>query len=104
MIRTGHMTEQLTVQYRTRTSDGQGGGTPTWDTLITGEWASVSELSNSRAMLEGGIQFTKAIEITMRASNVYSWSGEYRILWDSQYWTIYDVTVNDDVRITAYTK
>lgn len=100
----GRLKYQIVIQGRTRTTDGQGGATVAWTDTAT-EWADVEELSNVRALIDDGIKFTKAVKITMRQrGDTYTIGGEYRISWNSLYWTIYDAVTNHSMTtITAYT-
>lgn len=94
MVRTGQMTEQIVIQGRTATSDNQGGYTATWATLAT-EWAKVTEVSYDRIMLDSGVKFTKVCQFDMRErGDTYTMGGEYRIYWNSQYFTVYSVVTN----------
>lgn len=109
MVRTGSMRKgkydkQIAIQGSTRTADGQGGATVVWTNVAT-EWARIHELSNTRALIDDGIKFTKAVEMEMRErGDTYTFGGEYRISWDSLYWTVYNAVTNDNITvITAYT-
>ena len=94
MIRTGSMKEQIVIQSRTATGDGQGGSTATWATLAT-EWAKVTEVSYDRILLDSGVKFTKVCQFDMRErGDTYTMGGEYRIYWNSQYFTVYSVVTN----------
>lgn len=88
------MKEQIVIQSRTATSDSQGGYTSTWATLAT-EWAKVTEVSYDRIMLDSGVKFTKVCQFDMRErGDTYTMGGEYRIYWNSQYFTVYSVVTN----------
>lgn len=103
MIRTGSMTEQIVIQSRTATTDGQGGYTTTWATLLT-RWAKVTELSYDRLLLDGGMKFTKVCQFDMRDDFAsYTMGGEYRIYWNSQYFTVHSVVTDSAMTtIIAY--
>lgn len=103
-MRKGLYNKQIVIQSRTRTADGQGGATVAWTDLAP-EWAKITELSNTRALIDDGIKFTKAVEIEMRErGDTYTIGGEYRISWNSLYWTIYNAVTNNSITlITAYT-
>lgn len=88
------MKEQIVIQSRTATSDSQGGYTAAWATLAT-EWAKVTEVSYDRIMLDSGVKFTKICQFEMRErGDTYTMGGEYRIYWNSQYFTVYSVVTN----------
>lgn len=94
MVRAGSMKEQIVIQSRTATSDSQGGYTSAWATLAT-EWAKVTEVSYDRIMLDSGVKFTKVCQFDMRErGDTYTMGGEYRIYWNSQYFTVYSVVTN----------
>jgi head-tail adaptor len=95
-VATGTMTEEIAIQTRTATNDGQGGGYPiTWATIAT-EWAKVTELSYERQMLDQGIKFTKVCQFDMRErGDTYTMAGVFRIYWKSQYYTVYSVVTNE---------
>ena len=96
MVRTGSMTEQIVIQTPTRATDGQGGYTTTWATLAT-EWAKVTEVSYDRMMVDSGVKFTKVCQFDMRErGDTYTMGGEYRIYWNSQYFTVYSVVTNSN--------
>ena len=96
MVRTGSMTQEIVIQSRTATADGQGGYTTTWATLAT-EWAKVTEVSYERALIDQGVKFTKVCQFDMRErGDTYTMGGEYRIYWNSQYFTVYSVVTNDN--------
>jgi len=97
------MKEEIIIQSRTQVSDGQGGYTSTWATLAT-EWAQVTEVSYDRMMVDSGVKFTKVCQFDMRErGDTYTMGGEYRIYWNSQYFTVYSVVTNDDrTTILAY--
>ncbi len=109
MVLTGQRRHYVTIQVATETTDGQGGATVTWTSTYY-EWARAVQLSQSRALNNGGIQYKKAVEFTMRKrsdtpSDLYTLSGAHRILWNSEYYTIHSVVLNeklDDMTILAY--
>ena len=89
------MTQEIVIQSRTATADGQGGYTTTWATLAT-EWAKVTEVSYERLMLDQGVKFSKVCQFDMRErGDTYTMGGEYRIYWNSQYFTVFSVVTND---------
>ena len=102
-MRTGKMKEEIVIQSRTAAADGQGGYTSTWATLAT-EWAKVTEVSYDRVLLDSGVKFTKVCQFEIRErGDTYTMGGEYRIYWNSQYFTVYSVVTNDNrTTILAY--
>ena len=103
MVRTGRMTEQIAIQSRTATGDGQGGYTSVWATIAT-EWAQVTEISYDRIMDTGGVKFNKVCEFQLRKrGDTYALTGAHRIYWGSEAYTIYSTIENDDrVTVLAY--
>lgn len=101
----------VTIQVATRTADGQGGYVTTWSNL-TSEWSRAVPLSQSRALEQGGIKYTKAVEFTMRkrediGTDLYTLTGAHRIYWNSEYYTIHSVVQSergDDLIILAYVR
>lgn len=101
----------IAIQVATKTADGQGGNVTTWGTL-TREWCRAVPLSQSRALDQGGVKYTKAVEFTMRkredvGTDTYSLSGAHRIYWNSEYYAIYSVVPSergDDLTILAYVR
>lgn len=103
MIRTGSMKEEISIQSQTAVSDGQGGSTVTWSTIAS-EWAKVTQLSYSRSLSEGGIQFVAAYNFEMRKrGDTYTLSGVNRIVWNSVNYTVHSTVENKDrIIILAY--
>jgi SPP1 family predicted phage head-tail adaptor len=99
----------ITIQVATRTSDSQGGYTTAWADTYN-EWARALTLSGSRILDQGGIKYRKAVEFTMRkrqdtGTDTYTLTGEHRIKWDSEYYTIHSVIPSeklDDLKVLAY--
>lgn len=102
------MREYVEIQRATETSDGQGGGTPSW-TKVSNEWARAEVLSMSRTLDGQGIKYTRAVRFTMRRrddtpTDSYTLGGEHRIVWDGNY-TIHSVVPDEKgsfITILAY--
>ena len=93
-MKTGDLRNYVTVQVATRTSDGQGGWTTTWaDTYY--EWMRATPLSQSKVLEMGGVKYRKAVEFLGRVNNLYSLTGEHRIKWESETYTIYSVVPDE---------
>jgi head-tail adaptor len=95
MAQIGKHREEIQIQTRTATADGQGGGYPiTWATIAT-EWAKVTEVSYDRILLDGGVKFNRVCEFQMRErGDTYTMGGVFRIYWNSQNFTVYSVVTN----------
>lgn len=100
----GRRRHYITIQVATRTPDNQGGWTVTWtDTYY--EWARATFLSGSRVLDNGGIKYQRAVEFIIRERDTYTLTGEHRIKWDSNYYTIHSVLPSeklDDLTVLAY--
>lgn len=100
----GKRRHYLTIQVATRTSDGQGGYTPSWtDTYY--EWASARFLSGSKTLDNGGVNYRTAVEFEIRKRSDYNLSVDHRIKWNGEYYTIFSVLPSeklDDLKILAY--
>jgi head-tail adaptor len=109
VLTSGSLRNYVAIQAATRTSDGQGGWTVTWATVVS-EWASAKPLSMSRALDQSGIKYKSAVEFGMRKrddtpADLYTLTGEHRIVWNSQNYTIHSVVPNEvlsELKILAY--
>jgi len=109
MVMIGKRRNYVAIQSATRTSDSQGGWTSAWATIAS-EWAKATPLSQSRTLDQGGIKYRMAVEFTMRkrddlGTDLYTLSGQHRIVWNSENYTIHSVVPNeklDDLTILAY--
>lgn len=98
----GKMKEYVTVQVGSTADDGQGGGVVTWSTL-SGEWAEATMLSYSRVLSEAGVKFRIAVEFKMRYCSTHILSGEHRIVWNGDPYTVHSVVNNNDkLTVLAY--
>ena len=78
------LSERVTIQQNTVTTDDQGGRSSSWGTLAT-VWASVRSLSSreavqaragaSRGTYEGVVRYRTDVTASMRLSWVPSWSS-----------------------------
>jgi hypothetical protein len=58
-------------------------------------------------LTDGGVKFNKVIRVECRAetSDLLVMTAEYRLSWDSKYWTIHSVTTGGEMNeIIAYTQ
>lgn len=104
MVLIGKRRNYIAIQVATRTSDGQGGYTVTWaDTYY--EWAKATFLSGSKTLNDGGIRYRRAVDFVIRKRDDYTLSGDHRISWNGDYYTIYSVLPSDkfeDLKVLAY--
>jgi len=100
----GKRRHYVTIQVATRTSDGQGGFTLSWVDSYS-EWVRVVFLSGSRLLDMGGLNFRRAVEMTIRKNDYYLLTPEHRIKWNDEYYTIHSVLPSekmDDLKVLAY--
>jgi len=101
--------EYVEIHRATLTSDGQGGSTTSW-TKIADEYSRAEVLNVSRRLDQAGIKYTTAVRFTMRRrddtpTDLYTLSGEHRIVWDSGNYTIHSVVPDElkaFIEILAY--
>jgi head-tail adaptor len=103
MAQRGKYKEEISIQSRTATQDGQGGYITEWATIAT-EWSRVTEVSYDRILLDGGVKFNRVCQFELRRrGDTYTLTGNYRIYWDSKAYTIYSTVENlDEVTVLAY--
>jgi SPP1 family predicted phage head-tail adaptor len=109
VLKTGDLRNYVTIQVGTRTSDGQGGWTVAWTDTYE-EWMKATPLSMSKVLDQGGIKYRLAVEFISRYrhdhdTDFYTLSGEHRIIWNEQTFTIHSVVPDETMeylKILAY--
>lgn len=101
MVLIGKRRHYITIQTATRTGDGQGGWVTTWSDS-SNDWVRAVFLSGSKTLDAGGVQYTKAVEFTMRDRSI---TEANRIVFEGENYTIYSILHSeklDDLKILAY--
>ena len=102
-MRAGELRHRITIQKPTETSDGIGGVTTTWSTLIT-TWAAIWPLRGQEYMsaMQTTSNVTHKIRIRRLPTNKRDdFSSKCRILFDSRYFEIQSI-INPDERTIYY--
>jgi len=85
MPRTGELNQRISLQYKTRVSDGASGFTDTWNTAAT-VWAKISTLRSDEAIQAMATTGTAIHNITIRyRTDVRS---NWRIKYGSRFFAI----------------
>jgi len=103
-MKRGRRKYYITIQSATRTSDGQGGWTIAW-VDDDNDWAKAVTQSQSRSLDNGGINYNKAAEFTVRSRTDFVITTDMRIVWDSENYTIHSIVPSDrldELKIIAY--
>ena len=98
-MRAGNLRHRLTIQKPTEVSDGMGGVTTTWSTLIT-IWGGIWPLRGHEYMsaMQTTSEVTHKIRIRQLPTNKRSdFSSKCRILFGSRYFEIESI-INPDER------
>ena len=98
-MRAGNLRHRLTIQKPTEVSDGMGGVTTTWSTLIT-IWGAIWPLRGQEYMsaMQTTSEVTHKIRIRQLPTNKRSdFSSKCRILFGSRYFEIESI-INPDER------
>ena len=104
MVLIGKRRHYIVIEIGTKTSDNQGGYTVSWAALAS-ERAAVNTLSMSRTLEAGGVAYKRVAEFNIRTVTTFTMSEDYRILWNSLYWTVHSIVPDPllkEVTILAY--
>ena len=94
----------IEIQTSTPTSDSQGGYTTTWATSSS-EWARAVPLSQSRALDQGGVKYTSAVEFYANKYSGFALTTAHRIVWNNENYTIHSIVPSeklDEIKVIAY--
>jgi head-tail adaptor len=110
VLKTGDMRSYCEIQQPTRVTDGQGGFTVSGWTNLGYQWFKATPISMSRSLDESGVKYKKAVSFEGwyrddLPTDLYTLSGAYRIVWNSENYTIHSVLpdeTNTFIKILGY--